>query len=320
MAATPKFEDQSIEDLFSFDPFENSEPEAGEENPPASDDSETHVADGTGKDETGDASAAGENDETQVSDSSSQTAEPNKSREPAPKEPDETTELKNTVAHLNEQLQQLRQQQEQAQRAQEKPKEEDENENSQIPDYGTLAIPRSITDAITSGEPEQVEKGLQELIRGIGASVHGTLRAEMESKLSKTSEKVKSEVTNSVQQQSTTQTVKNDYFSKYSHHDAEIVRPVLSRVAAQVVRESGANGWTPDLWDKIGQRVEQELKPFGLDLESQNAKKQQQAPAKPAAQNAANGSRPPAQHRSGTVPSGAAKDSVADDISKTLFG
>lgn len=287
-----------------------SEESAGDSGDDLADDSANSegVADG---DDAG--AAEGEEDENSASDGDGSQADDDPSAKSGHEPAKEDDILRKQVEQLQQQNQQLYQYLlNNQQNSQQKTAQEDQQKEPELPEY-MFDIPKDIVEAVSSGEPDQVKAGLQQVIAGTAKSVHQQLRQEMGARIKEAQQQAIRGASTQVEQKTTAQRIKEDYYGTYKNHDREELYPLVQKVAGQAAKELGKRTWDQELRDEVGKRVNNILGQgtgAGQNNEQQQKKTQKQ---KPRAQK-------PAKQMSGNARPSAGGATEADDIIDTLLG
>lgn len=320
MTTTP----DDIDELLRFDPFSKGEDDS--DDGPTGDQPEAQAAEGKASDEGGespaadggdagsepaDAGDAGKpKDSATADDGTAQPAKPDESRDPASGESEAVTALQEQlrqsqvqIANLTTQLQTMQQQQPTA-----KPDDSDKG-GDDIPQY-SFEIPTHIAEGIADEDPSNRAKAIQQLVMGLGQTIHKTVREEFDGKMKAAMQEFSQTAESQTQRTTQAERIKKDYFGKFSHHDTDVIRPVVQQVSADVMREWGVAEWSERVRDEIGKRVDGKLQQAGLIVGQPTPP----APPKPPAKQ-------PHQRRAGSSPgAGSSGPNTPQDISSTLFG
>lgn len=275
-----------ISDMLEFDPFDDS---GDDEDSPDNQNPEQQVS-------------AESADATQASDDPATQESQETSPEPELEIPPEVQALLDRNAALEQQLQQQQQQQAQVQQQQASQQQQQANEDpldAFVPPY-QFEIPQQLMQMLDSEEPTDRMQGLQYLMQGLARSVHRTMLEQTQGMMTAY---VPSQLQQYTQQQEQISTVRNDFYSTNTDLNVPELRPIVSQIAAQVMQEQNAQGWTPDLRDAIAQRVRAVLS-YGQTSQQPTPAQTEQPP-----QLLDQGSRGPVQGKT-----------VQDDIINTLFG
>lgn len=181
--------------------------------------------------------------------------EPAPAPTPAPVAP-QMSERERLLHEQNELLRRQLANTEQALRSQPaQPREEVQPEDN-LPPY-VFQITDEYIDALRSENPEMNRRAIMGIVQGTARAVHQNLRTEYQ-------EHVQTAVQNYVQRHTTSSRIENtvmqDYYGTYPSHNNPALQPVVVGVAQRIMRETGAQAWTPELRDRIGQGVNEILK------------------------------------------------------------
>ena len=131
-----------------------------------------------------------------------------------------------------------------------------------IPDHGyQFNIPEGLDTALVSDDPATRRTALQALIQGTSRTVHTEVVKSMRQEFARILPQI---VNSMITQSRSQQNVAQDFYGKYTQFANPIFRPLVQQIGMQVARERGAQGWTPELRDAIGERVLQVLQAAGF--------------------------------------------------------
>lgn len=152
----------------------------------------------------------------------------------------------------------------------------------ELPQHGYVYnIPDGLDTALVSDDPATRKTALASLVQGTSQTIHREVVKAMRAEFGRV---VPTIVQNMISQHRTQQNVAQDFYGTYKEFANPVFRPLVQQVAMQIVRETGAAGWTPDLRDKIGQRMREVLQSAGFAAGQQPVQPQlPQAPIGPAA-------------------------------------
>ena len=112
-------------------------------------------------------------------------------------------------------------------------------------------IPAQLAQLINSENPEERMKGISMLSGGLARAVHtGVVNF-----LQKRFDAVPTQINQALQQYGEMQRIKQDFYGTYTVLNKPEYYPWIQSVAQQVWRETSATAWTPDLRDKIADRI-----------------------------------------------------------------
>ncbi len=153
----------------------------------------------------------------------------------------------------------------------------------ELPQHGyVFNIPDGLDTALISDDPATRKTALGSLVQGTAQTIHREVIKSMRAEFGRVLPQI---VQGMISQQRTQQNVAQDFYGTYKEFANPVFRPLVQQVAMQIVRETGARGWTPDLRDKIGQRMREVLQGagFAAGAQPQPQVPQPQLPNGPAA-------------------------------------
>jgi hypothetical protein len=168
----------------------------------------------------------------------------------------------------------------------------------QIPEYN-FNLPEPLVKLLESEDAGERRQGLAYLAQGVARTVHMNALQEIQRARQELAAMMPQYVQAVNTQQTQAQEVFRDFYGKNQDLDRPELRSLVVGTAQQVIQETGANNWTPELRDKIAGRVRSVLGAYASPGRRSNQ---------------------PANVRGGTRPGAPAVTSQAADILDTLFG
>lgn len=147
------------------------------------------------------------------------------------------------------------------------------------PDFGRIQIPPQVIQAMENEDPAMRAQGYQAFAGGVGNLIYSQMQHSMQQQIQQLTQTMPQIVQEHFASTERRQHVEHDFYSNYPQLNTPHLRPLVMRTAAELLRETGANGWTPEIRDALGQRV---LQMFQQALPQQ----QYQEPEPPAQQSA----------------------------------
>lgn len=199
----------------------------------------------------------------QESDSAPETESepPPPSQEPAASEKSELDSLREELRQSQNLLAELQGQFIKQGQGQKEPSEKPQ-EAPKIPDY-MFQIPDEIANGVYSDDPSERKAALANLVSGIGQSVHQTLMAEFENKLSSVQKELPERMSQTVEAQNLREQIRQDFYGNYKELDRPELYPLVKHFTGQVMAEGKYKSWGPALRDEIGKRTKAYLESFG---------------------------------------------------------
>jgi hypothetical protein len=119
-------------------------------------------------------------------------------------------------------------------------------------------IPDAWVEGLNSEDPNVRKTSLSTLLQGVSQVVHREtiqqVRKEMQEHFTS---QIPSQVQQVLQVRDFNQRVEADYYGKFGAHAN--FRPLVAQLTKQVFDETGAQGWSPEIRDTIGARVQNYL-------------------------------------------------------------
>ena len=177
-----------------------------------------------------------------------------------------------------------------------------------------LQMPQDLMAQLNSEEPSERSQGFSNLVNGIGQMMHGHMIKVLEEKLTATVALVEQRAT-AQQTRSVEETaVLEDFYGKFPKLNDDAIRPLVQQVTSQLVQETGANKWSPELRDAIGIRTTQIIKAAAGNPGGNGGGETAPGTTQPV-------SKPPNQMKGGARPQAASETPTAGEmIEDTLFG
>lgn len=296
--------EEDLTDLLNYDPFDSGGDVAEEET--------EVVAAAEATDEEVEASPAedtpAEDSQEYVTQPFGQTEEPIAAQAPpAPVEPSpEIQQLREQVSSLTAAL---------ATRAESTPAAKTDAAAKAAEEEKPFAfnLPADLVEAIGAEDVATRGQALEVMTNGIANSVYKHIRDEISKEFS---ERVPVQIQRSMDARNEQEEVFNDFYGTFPQYKDPAIRGLIVNVASQVLRESGAQAWSPQIRDAVGARVAQVLS----STQPQQTVPQQTGEVAPPATPTPT-PQPPKQFggnsRPSTVSSG---DDFSKEIEDTLFG
>lgn len=249
---------QEALDALNYDPFDGSDLNPSDSSGVASD----------GKDVSEESATSTASDGTDGDASPEQDKAPEGEPEP---QKEEKTAQKDDDFVLNEGMLALLQTGSQSQPPQpEQPKAPSQSSKSgpesstdDLPPY-EFNIPPQLMAMLGSEDLQERTQAVQSMFKGTCQAVHKTV---MEAVVRKISE-ARQEITSSVQADSVSRAaateIHNDYYGNFPTHNNPAIKPLVQRIAVQMQQQTGASGWSPDLRNSIGNKVNELLRQAGV--------------------------------------------------------
>lgn len=122
-----------------------------------------------------------------------------------------------------------------------------------LPPYA-FNIPPELLQLMYSEDPTERQQGLTAYAMGIARTVHSQVRDEYQ-------QVMQSAIQQAIASTQQAQQVRQDFYGKYPELDKPELYPVVQAVAQQVAAQTGANSWTPEFRDAVGERVRALIQP-----------------------------------------------------------
>jgi len=169
-------------------------------------------------------------------------ADPPAGKETPPTDPEKEL-LRQQLATLQAQMQ--------AQAA--APQAQQQQAQDTLPPYA-FNIPPELLQLMYSEDPTERQQGLTAYAMGIARTVHSQVRDEYQ-------QVMQSAIQQAIASTQQAQQVRQDFYGKYPELDKPELYPVVQAVAQQVAAQTGANSWTPEFRDAVGERVRALIQP-----------------------------------------------------------
>ena len=235
-------------------------------------------------------------------------AESSQSEAPAQSDSQSNDAMQQELNQLRQQLQQMQQSQQPQTQGSEQGQSQGQSQQGQSQEQEAPAydfnIPDELLKQMDAADDATRKQALGNMLKGTAQAVDQRLRAEFGQQLQQLRQEIPQQAQQTVTQTAEAEQVKQDFFGNYPQLDRQELKPLIQNAAQQVLQETNAQQWSPQLRDKIASRVNEVLRGAGA------------APA-----NAGNGQQPPRQFGGGSRPNtqGSNENSSAD-IEATLFG
>lgn len=138
------------------------------------------------------------------------------------------------------------------------PKKEEPKEDP-IPAYA-FNLPKEIEDAWNSEDPATRMGALRAVLSASLQTAHRQLRNEYRQFVERQSEQMVGSLTQRNAAAERNKSIFNDFYGKFPTLNQPELRSLVATVTQQVEAETGAKAWSPELRDKIGERVFSVLK------------------------------------------------------------
>lgn len=119
-----------------------------------------------------------------------------------------------------------------------------------VPPYA-FNVPPQLLQMLESEVPAERQQAVGAIMTGTARAVHQTMLGEF----SKVLEGIPTLIQQAIQHNARSQQIFHDFYGKFPDLNIPALRPLVIGVAEQVVKESGANEWSAQIRDVIGQRV-----------------------------------------------------------------
>lgn len=123
-----------------------------------------------------------------------------------------------------------------------------------IPPYN-FTVPPQLMQMMESENPAERQQAIGAVMQGTAQAVHKTLLQEF----GKVMQGIPALMQAAIQQHSAAQEVFNDFYGTYKELNRPELRQLVVGVAQQVIQESRATGWSPQLRDAVAGRIFQLL-------------------------------------------------------------
>jgi hypothetical protein len=129
-----------------------------------------------------------------------------------------------------------------------------QEQGPQIPDYN-FTLPDQLVALIESEDPVQRRQGLAMFAQGVARTVHANTLSDVMRAREEMAHLMPQYVEAVQKQQNQVREVFQDFYGTHKDLDRPELRPLVVSVAQQILQESGANTWSPELRDKIAGKV-----------------------------------------------------------------
>lgn len=124
-------------------------------------------------------------------------------------------------------------------------------EQVNLPNYG-VEVPAPLMALIGSENPAERQQGVQHLVRGVAEMTHRNVVVAMRRELQAVLPQI---IHQQVTMITETKRIHEDFYGTHKHLNNPALYGVVMQVGAQTARELGINNWSPELRDKIAERV-----------------------------------------------------------------
>jgi hypothetical protein len=123
-----------------------------------------------------------------------------------------------------------------------------------LPPY-VFNIPQEVAALILSEEPQDRIKGMQAMFSGALQAAHRNLRQEYRSWVEAQNKELATNIQQELRRSGEAQSMVSDFYTKFPSLNRPELRSLVQIATQQVSVELGAKAWSPELRDKIGERV-----------------------------------------------------------------
>lgn len=256
----PDPKDVNIEDILNFDPFDEGGQGDSAGQGAGGEPSEGAESGQQGEGQQSESTASGE--EGQPGEGQQAAEQPGSQAGGASDEVKaELAQLRELVQQQSQTIQQLQTQGQAPQGQQPSGGQQDSGEMSQeevqrIAQSYAIQVPDQLLQTIQSDDPATARQGIQQLIQGIGTTVHKNVIQEARQLFQ---QELHEQVPHMLQmqqgQQSERQRIYQDFYGNYPQLDKPELRGLVQSTAQQVFQETGAQQWSQAVRDMIAQRV-----------------------------------------------------------------
>lgn len=121
---------------------------------------------------------------------------------------------------------------------------------AEVPPYA-FNLPDALLTGLASEDPAERKHATGALLTGAAQAIHRTVMANVETMLNRMPELVQGMLVQHQQQQEIFQ----DFYGSYPELNKPELRPLVLNTAKQVLQETGAQSWSPEVSKAIGTRV-----------------------------------------------------------------
>jgi hypothetical protein len=123
-----------------------------------------------------------------------------------------------------------------------------------IPQY-LFDLPKDVVEAVLSDDPALRVRGLQAMFSGALQTAHKRIREEYRGHVSVRERELSTRIQAEMKQTGEGQRIFSDFYTKFPTLNEPALRSIVQHATQNVSAETGARSWTPELRDKIGERV-----------------------------------------------------------------